>query len=188
MPNRAQAFVAALVQVTNTTANPVPNWGVDNPAGNVFRLTGELPLPGTKATTGSLGRPSDFPSGSRIVIAFFGTVCNTLPQHPSAGGTSDASPNPVAEIASLTPRTLPDGRWDGTHHRYTFIPQQGASFFNSGEVPSLASVDHVVAQSLRLYVDSPNGPVHQVAASVTPAGASLKAIQLVARTPSFSPE
>ena len=28
MPNRAQAFVAALIQVTNTTANPVPNWGV----------------------------------------------------------------------------------------------------------------------------------------------------------------
>jgi hypothetical protein len=25
MPNRAQVFVAALIQVTNTTANPVPN-------------------------------------------------------------------------------------------------------------------------------------------------------------------
>ena len=90
MPNCAQAFVAALVQVTNTTANPVPNQDVAN--------RGELPLPGTKVATGSLGRPSDFPSGSRM-IEFFGAVCNTLPQHPSTGGTSVASPNPVAEIA-----------------------------------------------------------------------------------------
>lgn len=41
MPNCAQAFVAALVQVTNTNANPVPNQDVDNPARNVFRLTAE---------------------------------------------------------------------------------------------------------------------------------------------------
>ncbi len=122
MPKRALAFVAALVQVTNTTANPVANQDVDNAARKVFRLTGELPLPGTKVTTASLGRPSDFPSGSRIVIEFFGAVCNTLPQHPSAGGTSDASPNPVAEIASLTPRTLPDGTWDGTYHQLSPTP------------------------------------------------------------------
>jgi hypothetical protein len=60
MPKRALAFVAALVQVTNTTANPVANQDVVNAARKVFRLTGELPLPGTKVTTGSLGRPSRF--------------------------------------------------------------------------------------------------------------------------------
>jgi hypothetical protein len=38
MPNRVRALVAALVQVTNTTANPVPNQDVDNPARSVFRL------------------------------------------------------------------------------------------------------------------------------------------------------
>ena len=81
MPKRALAFVAALVQVTNTTANPVANQDVDNAARKVFRLTGELPLPGTKVTTGSLGRPSDFPSGSRIVIEFsglFATRCRSI--------------------------------------------------------------------------------------------------------------
>ena len=53
MPNRVQVFLAALVQVTNTTANPVPNWAVDNPARNVFRLAGELPLQGTQVLPGA---------------------------------------------------------------------------------------------------------------------------------------
>ncbi len=55
-PNTAHGLVAALVQVTNTTANPVPTVAADNPARNAVVLT-----IGTSSLMGSDNNYSIFP-------------------------------------------------------------------------------------------------------------------------------
>jgi hypothetical protein len=148
MPNCAQAFVAALVQVTNTTANPVPNQDVDNPARNVFRLTAEnyrFQEPRSLQGAWPSQRFSQWLPHDRILRRCL--------QHTAAASfhwwNFGRQPKPRCGNRLLTAKTLPDGTWDGTYHRYTFHSTAGAAFF-SGKVPSLASVDYVVAQPLRI--------------------------------------
>jgi hypothetical protein len=67
-PKAAHAVTAALVQVTNTSANPVPNRDQDNPALQPFQF---LAQPDTRGT-GFNQAETDFkvPAGKRLVIEF----------------------------------------------------------------------------------------------------------------------
>jgi hypothetical protein len=75
-PKAAHGIVAAMVQVMNTSANPVPNQDVDNAARHVVRLrqegsaavtvTTQVPL--NDVTMGNPGVPYVVPAGQRLVL------------------------------------------------------------------------------------------------------------------------
>jgi len=74
-PNTAHGLVAALVQVTNTTANPVPTVATDNPALTPVRLAGSIiddagGISDTATFTDSplSGPPYTVPAGYRLVV------------------------------------------------------------------------------------------------------------------------
>jgi hypothetical protein len=90
-PKATHALVATLVQVTNTTANPVPNKDVDSPAhATVVPLAcqalanGEINDPGILQCTlaaGGLtngGTPYTVPAGQRLVVEQVSAFCQSV--------------------------------------------------------------------------------------------------------------
>jgi hypothetical protein len=71
-PRAAQAIVATLVQVTNTSANPVPTQAVDNRARQPVGLDVQDSIadgqPGAFATFGDANGPYTVPAGKRLVV------------------------------------------------------------------------------------------------------------------------
>lgn len=67
-PRAAHAVAAALVQVANTSANPIPNRDQDNPAQQPFQV---LAQPDTRGSGGTRAE-QDFgvPGGKRLVIEY----------------------------------------------------------------------------------------------------------------------
>jgi hypothetical protein len=77
-PKAARGVVAALVQVANTSANPVPIFDVDNPAYQPASL--EINL--SDAASTSITAPSSLPSGGayrEVVINWVTGVCFGIP-------------------------------------------------------------------------------------------------------------
>jgi hypothetical protein len=67
-PRAAHAITAALVQVVNTSANPIPNRDQDNPAQQPFQF---LAQPDTRGTgTNRAETDINVPAGKRLVIEY----------------------------------------------------------------------------------------------------------------------
>jgi hypothetical protein len=99
-PRAAHAVAAALVQVTNTSANPIPNRDQDNPAQQPFQL---LAQPDTRGT-GSNQQATfvNVPAGKRLVIEYVSAAIaagsGRVTLETTAGGTLAAwyfLPQPV---------------------------------------------------------------------------------------------
>jgi hypothetical protein len=153
-PRTTHALVAALVEVTNTPANPVPNRDVDNPARNAIRLKAQVSIGpgGNPFGSAGLGTFGLFPPGSRVVIEFFGASCRAT-----------AAPGVDVETVSLLTSEA-----NGEAHGATFVPQK------TGSPNGAVDIEYVVAQPLRLYADgtSPGflGEVIVLATNTLPPG------------------
>jgi hypothetical protein len=72
-PHAAHGIVAALVQVTNTSANPVPTQAVDNPAREAVFLVSQENIPDGQfsvvtGTFNNVSGPYTVPAGQRLVV------------------------------------------------------------------------------------------------------------------------
>src|SRR5580700_1363886 len=89
-PRVAHAVVATMVQVANTTANPVPNQDVDNPARNFFQATNSAGgCSGTCVITFSA-----VPNGARLIIRQVSSLVTI--------GVSGATPPADVELRDFT--------------------------------------------------------------------------------------
>ncbi len=95
-PRAAHALAAALVQVTNTPANPVPNQDVDAPGRHPFAAT---------CTVGSGGQEcslSTVPANTEYVIQTITVILTAgpgLPAQPSAGEFETTAGGTTAGVA-----------------------------------------------------------------------------------------
>jgi hypothetical protein len=92
-PKAAHALVATLVQVANTTANPVPNKDVDNPdratAVDQFCIvTGTAGSPGFECDTTAF---FTVPAGQRLVLEQLEAACTTPEGNSLYGGDIEFS-------------------------------------------------------------------------------------------------
>jgi hypothetical protein len=97
-PRAAHALAAALVQVTNTSANPVPNQDVDAPGRHFYQSTC------TTTTADGLGKGfvcflSEVPANTELVIQTVSIVAET--PNPPAAGQLEVTARGVESVAGF---------------------------------------------------------------------------------------
>src|SRR5271166_2298151 len=119
-PNTAHGLVAALVQVTNGSSNPIPIEDLDSPGRNIAMVTGQVTVTQQITTVPLTG------TARGMVMDYFSATCNA----PSQGANS--AQNYVAEISLHSPVLADDGSFSGNYSTITtFLPQQATSFGRS---------------------------------------------------------
>lgn len=130
LPKAAQGVVAALVQVANTTANPVPVEDIDNGARSAFQISKEFPFGMTSSCTSITVYTVPATPPKRLVIELVSFNADT----------SDSNNGATLDLTT----TAAGNR---TTHRLGTIPVP-FSFFSTHGVHWIAS-----QPSIRVYAD-----------------------------------
>jgi hypothetical protein len=147
-PKTAHALAATLVQVTNTSANPVPNQDVDNPAQNFYQSV--------NSTSGCSGTCvvtfAAVPAGKRLIIQQVSSLVTI--------GVSAGTPPADVEL-----------RGQGGSNVFQFIPivpapaNYGAQTQFTAHAGVLASYDSGQIPTVDAFI--PSGQTYELLASIS---------------------